>query len=78
MHSTRERALIYYAAKDFVHLSFEQKFNVGYQMGLCDQWDAMREEEALEEHIFRKAINGRVLDEFMANVRREKCNNESC
>lgn len=68
----RDRALTYYAARDFVHLTFEQKFNVGFQLGLCDHYDAMQEEEFLEELIFKKAVNDRVLDQFMATVRRIK------
>lgn len=77
MKNSRERALIYYAAKDFVHLGFQQKFNVGFQMGICDHYDAMLDENALEEKIFGKVLRDRVLDEFMANVRRERCS-ESC
>src|SRR5438445_12531746 len=53
--SHKNKALMYYAARDFVHLSFEQKFNVGFQLGLCDHFDAMRTEDALEEYIFEKA-----------------------
>lgn len=68
----REKALTYYAARDFVHLSFEQKFQVGFQMGLCDHYDAMREEEVLEDFIFEKVIRDRILDEFMITVRRVK------
>lgn len=68
----KQRALIYYAARDFVHLTFQQKFNVGYQMGLCDHYDAMCEEEVLEEIIFSKAINDRVLDELMVIIKRIK------
>lgn len=69
---SREKAIIYYAAKDFVHLNFQQKFNVGFQMGFCDHYDAMRDEEQLEEYIFTQVLNSRALDEFMANVRLER------
>lgn len=70
------RALIYYAAREFVHLSFQDKFNVGYQMGLCDDYDALREETNLEEYIFRKVVNNRELEKFMTEISRIKC--ESC
>lgn len=67
-----ERALLYYAARDFVHLDFEQKFNVGFQMGLCDHYDAMRNEDSLEDYIFEKVVRDRVLEDFVAAVRRMK------
>ena len=72
----RERALAYYAARDFVHLTFEQKFDAGFAMGLCDHYDAMREEEMLEDYIFEKVIRDQVLDEFIATVRRIKYDGE--
>lgn len=68
----KHRALIYYAARDFVHLSFQQKFNVGFQMGLCDHYDAMCDENQLEELIFSKALNDRVLDDLIVVVKRIK------
>ena len=75
-----ERARIYYAAKDFVHLDFQQKFNIGFQMGFCDWFDAQREEESLEEYIFVRVIKEGALEEFMNVVRRVKYEyeNESC
>src|ERR1019366_6106332 len=58
----RQKALAYYAARDFVHLDFQQKHQVGFQMGLCDHFDAMREEENLEEYIFSQIIRDQILD----------------
>lgn len=72
----RERALLYYAARDFVHLSFEQKFNVGFQMGLCDHYDAMRSEDALEDFIFEKVVRDRIIDDFMVKVRLVRYNEQ--
>ena len=67
-----ERALAYYAARSYVHLPFQSKFNVGFQMGICDEWDAMRTEDALDEHIFRQVIHNKRLTEFMQEVNRVK------
>jgi len=72
----RERALAYYAARDFVHLDFQQKYDTGFALGLCDHFDAIREEENLEEYIFEKVIRDKVLDEFIATVRRIKYDNK--
>ena len=72
LQKNRDLARLYYAAREFVHLSFEQKFHVGFQMGLCDHYDAMRNENDLEEYIFGKVIRDRVLDEFMVVVRRNQ------
>jgi Ethanolamine utilization protein EutJ (predicted chaperonin) len=66
----RELALRYYAAREFVRLDFQQKFRVGFQLGLCDHYDAMRDEDTLEEYIFEKVVRDGVLDDFMAVVRR--------
>jgi hypothetical protein len=66
----KDKALAYYAARDFVHLTYEQKFNVGFQMGFCDHYDAMREEELLEDYIFERVIRDKVLTQFLINVRR--------
>lgn len=71
-HHNRERAILYYAAKDFVHLDFQQKFNVGFQMGFCDHFDAMLEEEKLENLIFEKVVRERVVEDFVARVRMMK------
>jgi hypothetical protein len=68
----REKALTYYAARDFVHLSFEQKWKVGQQMGIVDHFDAIRDDESLEDFIFIQVVNGRLLDKFMATVKRIK------
>jgi hypothetical protein len=74
-----KRALLYYAARDFVRLDFHEKFNVGFQMGICDHFDAMRDEESLEDYIFETVVRDRVLTEFMEVVRRIKNNDfESC
>jgi hypothetical protein len=72
----RHKALVYYAAKDFVNLSFEQKWDAGYALGLCDHYDAMRDEELLEDYIFEKVMRDNILDEFMSTIRRIKLNGE--
>jgi hypothetical protein len=77
MKKHNEMALIYYAAREFVHLSFQQKFNIGFQMGLIDHYDGILTEDLLEERIFSKALQAKSLDELMTKVRLERCN-ESC
>lgn len=69
VQKNKQSALIYYAAKDFVHLTFEQKFHVGFRMNLCDHFDAMRDEESLEAYIFEKAIKNNLIDKFLIMVR---------
>lgn len=65
----RQRALIYWAAKDFVHLTYMQKFQVGYGMGLIDHYDSLLEELELEVKIFSQVITDRRLDDFMQRIR---------
>lgn len=77
--SMKNKALLYYAAKDFVHLDFQQKFHVGFRLGITDHFDAMRDEDNLEEYIFRRVVEDDCLEEFVASVRAMKYEeHESC
>ena len=71
------RSLVYYAAKNFVHLSFGDKFQVGFTMGLLHEFDAMLDEPDLEELIFKSVIEEKRLDEFMLKTNRIKYESHS-
>lgn len=68
-HNRNYRALVYFAAKDFVHLTYMQKFQLGYHMGFLDHFDSLLNEDELENKIFFHVLEDRRLDDFMLRIK---------
>lgn len=67
--SMNERAELYYTVKQFLELTFYQRYTIGSRMNLCDAADINRNEDSLNEYIMRRVVHDKRVPELKEKIK---------
>lgn len=67
-----DRRRLYPLAKEFMKLDYQQKFTIGFDLKLIEEYDAHLDEAELEEKIFREVLDKKIIEKFLLHIDRAK------